>query len=62
MYKENVVIVTKWLSQRKEEKISMDELKKMREGGQASGGGPTLFYFFFSLSERALPYMIVSSQ
>lgn len=36
--------------------------KKMGAGGQASSGGPTLFYFFFSLSERALPYMIVSSQ
>lgn len=33
----------------------MDELKKMGEGGQATGEGPTLFYFFFSLSERALP-------
>lgn len=61
MYKENVVIVTKWLSHRKEED-SMDELKKMGEGGQATGGGPTLFYFFFSLSERALPYITVSSQ
>ena len=68
----NVVRVTKWLSQRKEEEVSREELKHLRWGrgrtevemgeGQDRGRGPTPFSVFFLSSEGALAYIPVSSQ